>query len=170
MFRGQLFWARIWAVNLRYKSGKSRMMLVLCQCIFENWNEMARLEYLDDFHGLRNEKRINMRHTLSTLTLRSISALQGLWILRKPRKQRRCPSPCRLHGDFVAGVSNLMYFFPKHKQGFLIYSPWGWREPRIRVTVLRTPGGTNLRISVACQRLSLVMGVTRGRRFWKQDV
>ena len=41
---------------------------------------MARLEYLDDFYGLRlrNEKRINMRHTLSTLTLRTILALQGL--------------------------------------------------------------------------------------------
>ena len=71
---------------------------------------MARLEYLDDFYGLGNEKRINMRHTLSTLTLRTILALQGLCILRNPRKQRRCPSPRRLHGDFVAGVSNLIFF------------------------------------------------------------
>ncbi len=37
---------------------------------------MARLEYFDDFYGLRHEKRINMQQTLSTLTLRTILALQ----------------------------------------------------------------------------------------------
>ena len=63
---------------------------------------MARLEYLDDFYGLRNEKRIHMRHTLSTLALRTILALQAKFRVYESCANLENSDAARHRADFMA--------------------------------------------------------------------
>ena len=143
-------------------------MLVLCQCIIMSNESKIETKWRDS-----NTLMISMGCAMKKESICDIPCQPWLYERFWPfRVYEFCANlensdaARRLHGDFVAGVSNLIYFFPKHKQGVLIYSPWP-ADPSHR------PADSRRRPAVQTCGFPLPVTshvVTRGRRFSKQEV